>query len=117
MQWSSNLQPRSYVVCGAFTALGAEARADFESISVDMAFSRGGVLFHENTASLEVFLLHSGRVKLSSTSRDDRTLLLKIAVPEDFLGLSAVLSGLPYEVTASAICPTIVKCVPADLFR
>jgi CRP/FNR family transcriptional regulator len=102
---------------GAFTALGVEARADFESIGMDFALPCGMVLFHEDTPGLRVFLLHSGRIKLSCTSRDDRTLLLKIAVPGDILGLSAVLSRSHYEVTARTICPTVLKSVLADTFR
>jgi hypothetical protein len=39
MRRSSSLQPRHLVGEGAFSALGAEARTDFESISVDLALS------------------------------------------------------------------------------
>jgi CRP/FNR family cyclic AMP-dependent transcriptional regulator len=75
------------------------------------------VLFRENTPGSQVFLLHSGRVKLSSTSRDDRTLLVKIAGPGDILGLSAVVSRSCYEVTAMTICPTIFRTVLGNPFR
>lgn len=111
------MKPRSLVPSGAFGALGVEARADFESISVDFALPSGEVLFRENTPGLRVFLLYSGRVKLSCTSRDDRTLLLKIAMPGDILGLSAVVSRSRYEVTARTICPTILRSVLGDPFR
>jgi CRP/FNR family transcriptional regulator len=75
------------------------------------------VLFQENTPGLEVFLLRSGWVKLSCTSRNDRTLLLKVARPGDILGLSAVLSRSRYEVTAETICPTTLRSVTRDSFR
>jgi CRP/FNR family cyclic AMP-dependent transcriptional regulator len=114
---SSSLQPRYLVPGSAFGALGAEARIDFESIGVDLALPCGVVLFHEDTPGHRVFQLHSGRVKLSCTSRDDRTLLLKIAVPGDILGLSAVVSRSRYEVTAKTICPTILRSVMGDPFR
>jgi CRP/FNR family transcriptional regulator len=102
---------------GAFSGLGEGARADFEAISVDFVIPCGVVLFHENTPGIQVFLIHSGRVKLSCTSRDDRTLLLKVAVPGDILGLSAVVSQSRYEVTAKTICPTILRSVLGDPFR
>jgi len=117
MRWSSSLQPRSLVPSGAFTALGAVARADLESISADLALPGGVVLFHENTLGLRVFLLHSGRVKLSCTSREDKTLLLKVAVAGDILGLSAVVSRSRYEVTAKTICPTILRSITGASFR
>jgi CRP/FNR family transcriptional regulator len=117
MRRSNNLQPKTSVLGGALSALGAEARADFESISVNLALPCGVVLFQEATPGLRVFLLHSGRVKLSCTSRGDKTLLLKIAAPGDILGLSAVVSRSPYEVTAKTICPSVLRGIPGDLFR
>ena len=117
MQRSRSLQLRSLVPGGAFSGLGEGARADFEAIGVDFVIPCGAVLFHENTPGIRVLLIHSGRVKLSCTSRDDRTLLLKVAVPGDILGLSAVVSRSRYEVTARTIAPTIFRSVPGELFR
>jgi CRP/FNR family transcriptional regulator len=97
------MQLRALVPGGAFCALDLEAYADFESISVASELPCGSVLFLENTPGIQAFILHSGRVKLSCTSRHDRTLLLKVAVPGDILGLSAVVSGSCYEVTAKTI--------------
>jgi len=111
------MQLRALVPGGAFCALDLEAYADFESISVASELPCGSVLFLENTPGIQAFILHSGRVKLSCTSRHDRTLLLKVAVPGDILGLSAVVSGSCYEVTAKTICPTILRSVPGDRFR
>jgi len=117
MQRSRSLQLRSLVPGGAFSGLGEGARADFEAIGVDFVIPCGAVLFHENTPGIRVLLIHSGRVKLSCTSRDDKTLLLKVAVPGDILGLSAVVSRSRYEVTARTIAPTIFRSVPGELFR
>ena len=64
-----------------------------------------------------MLLNHSGRVKLSCTSRDDRTLFLKVAVPGDILGLSAVASRSRYEVTARTIAPTTIRKVLEEPFR
>jgi CRP/FNR family cyclic AMP-dependent transcriptional regulator len=117
MRWSSSLQASPLIAGDAFSALGEEARADFDSISVDVALPCGIILFQESTPGLRVFLLHSGRVKLSCTSRDARTLLLKIALPGDILGLSAVVSGGHYEITAKTICPTILRSAMGGPFR
>ena len=117
MYWSSGLQPRPLVPGGAFSELGAASRSDFEAISVDFVIPCGVVLFHENTPGIRVLLIQSGRVKLSCTSRDDRTLLLKVAVPGDILGLSAVVSRSRYEVTARTIAPTILRGVLEEPFR
>jgi CRP/FNR family transcriptional regulator, cyclic AMP receptor protein len=41
-----------------------------------------------------------GRVKLSATSSQGQTLIFKIAKPGEALGLSATVSGVPYDTTA-----------------
>ena len=52
-----------------------------------------------------VFILCAGHVKLSTSSSDGRTLILRISEPGDLLGLPATISGRPYEVTADVIEP------------
>ena len=83
-----------------FCSLGAGALDDFESIGAHSTLPRGAKLFQENSPSQGVFVICSGQVKLSCTSREGRTLILKIAMPGDVLGLGAVISGSKYEVTA-----------------
>jgi len=41
----------------------------------------------------------SGRAKLSTTSRDGKTLIVRIAEAGELLGLHAVVTGKPYELT------------------
>lgn len=60
------------------------------------------------------FVLCSGRVKLSTTSRDGKVLILKIAEAGDMLGLSAVISGTAFEVTAETSAPCHVNFMEKD---
>jgi CRP/FNR family transcriptional regulator len=53
-----------------------------------------------------VFILCNGRVKLSTSSADGRTLILRISEPGEVLGLPATVTGKPYELTAEGIEPT-----------
>ncbi len=66
-------------------------------------FSMGTVLFAEGQEPRSVSVICEGRVKLTRSSRDGKTLLVKIAKPGEVLGLSAAVSRVPYEVTARAI--------------
>ena len=111
------LQPRIRSLGGAITELGSGALAHLASITVDLALPPGVVLFEEETPGIEVFLLHAGRVKLTCTSRADRTMFLRIASPGDILGLSAVISRSCYEVTAKTVSSSILRSVPSDSFR
>ena len=56
-------------------------------------------------------MICTGQVKLSCTSKEGKTLILKIAKPGEVLGLSAVISGYPHEVTAVAIDPVQIKSI------
>jgi CRP/FNR family cyclic AMP-dependent transcriptional regulator len=61
-----------------------------------------------------VFLLCTGKVKLSTSSRDGKVLILKMAGPGEMLGLSAVISGGEYELTAETAMPCQVNYVARE---
>lgn len=66
-------------------------------------YPRGAVLFAEGQSPRGVYVLRAGRVKLSTSSGDARVLITDIAEPGDVLGLSAVVSGGPFEGTAETL--------------
>jgi len=92
-----------------FCNLTGQALDDYSAIGVEATFQRGATLFTEDTQPDSVFVVCTGQVKLSCTSRDGKTLILKMAMPGDVLGLGAVVSGTPYEVTAETVMPTRIK--------
>ncbi|MGA8765532.1 MAG: Crp/Fnr family transcriptional regulator, partial [Candidatus Acidiferrales bacterium] len=55
-------------------------------------------------------------VKLTISSSEGKTLILRIAKPGEVLGLMATLSGEPYEVTAETLRPCQVAFVRRDEF-
>ena len=59
----------------------------FSAVSHQTTFPGGATLFVEGQTPRGVFLLCSGKVKLSTTSRDGKVLILKMAGPGDMLGL------------------------------
>jgi CRP/FNR family transcriptional regulator len=99
-----------------FCNLDTAALAEFNSLGAHTDFASGAVVFEEETPVGGVYVLCNGRVKLSSTSRQGKTLILKIALPGDVLGLGAVVSGSRYEVTAETIEPTQFKIIPREDF-
>jgi CRP/FNR family transcriptional regulator len=88
---------------GWFCNLSPQSLADLDAMSTHTVLQMGNFLFAEGQASRSVSVVCAGQVKLTRSSRDGRTLLVKIARPGDVLGLSAALSKMPYEVTAQAI--------------
>ncbi|HKF48371.1 MAG TPA: Crp/Fnr family transcriptional regulator [Terracidiphilus sp.] len=93
-----------------------DALKDYGRIGMMMSHSRGAKLFSEGDTARNVFIICFGQVKISSTSRDGKTMILKIAGPGDVMGLSAVLANVPHEVTAEAIEPCQVKTIRKQEF-
>jgi len=99
-----------------FCNLTPDALRDYDQIGIMMSHARGAKLFSEGDPARNVFVICYGQVKISSTSRDGKTMILKIAGPGDVMGLSAVLANVPHEVTAEAIEPCQVKTVRKQEF-
>ncbi|HYL11847.1 MAG TPA: Crp/Fnr family transcriptional regulator [Terriglobales bacterium] len=99
-----------------FCDLSTAALQAFERIKYATAYPKGAVLFVEGQASRGIFVLCRGRVKLSLSARDGKTLILKIVEPGEVLGLSATVSGKPYELTAETIAPCQVNFVKREDF-
>jgi len=93
----------------AFCSLSQDSQTYLNANSISVEYPRSGALFHEGDDCSAVFILCSGRVKLTSTSREGRSLILRIAQPGDVLGLSAALSGKEYEITAETLEPCRVR--------
>jgi CRP/FNR family transcriptional regulator, cyclic AMP receptor protein len=99
-----------------FCQLTPKALKEFSSISVGTAYPEGAILFIEKQDPRGVFLLCEGTVKLTINSSEGKTLILKIAKPGEALGLTSVLSGAPYEVTAETMHPCHVAFIRHDDF-
>lgn len=99
-----------------FCDLSTAALQAFERIKYVTAYPKGAVLFIEGQAPRGIFVLCIGQVKLSLSARDGKTLILNIVEPGEVLGLSATVSGKPYELTAETIGPCQVNFVKREDF-
>src|SRR6201997_3142979 len=90
---------------GFFCEMPKPALEEMEKVKYASAYPQGAVLFVEGQAPRGVYVICSGRVKLSTTSRDGKTLILRIAQAGEVLGLHATVSGKPYELTAETLQP------------
>jgi CRP/FNR family transcriptional regulator len=90
---------------GYFCELPKPALEELERVKYASAYPSGAVLFVEGQAPRGIYMICSGRIKLSTTSRDGKTLILRIAQAGEVLGLHATVSGRPYELTAETLQP------------
>ncbi|HEV2964539.1 MAG TPA: Crp/Fnr family transcriptional regulator [Candidatus Angelobacter sp.] len=93
----------------AFGNLQGETRARFEAIGEETSVARGESLFMEGQEQRYMYVVCSGRVKLSVSSREGKSVILRIAGQGDVLGLSAALAGTAHDVTAVVLENCTVK--------
>jgi CRP/FNR family transcriptional regulator, cyclic AMP receptor protein len=86
-----------------FSNLRGEALERFNQIAMEVSYARGGSLFVADQNPQYIFIVKSGRIKLSVMSRDGKVAILRIAQAGEVLGMSAALSGTAHELTAEAI--------------
>lgn len=101
---------------GYFCNLPPASLQELDKVKYASAYPQGAVLFVEGQAPRGVYMICGGRVKLSTTSRDGKTLILRIAQAGEVLGLHATVSGKPYELTAEALQPCQLDFIRCDDF-
>lgn len=101
---------------GFFCNLSPASLQAFEAIKFTATYPEGAVLFLEGQPPRGVFVLCSGRVKLSITSSEGKTIILRIVHPGEVLGLNAGVSGSPYQATAETLEPCQVNFIKRQDF-
>lgn len=90
---------------GFFCGFSPSVLLALNQVSHRSTLPAGAILFVEGQAPRGMFILCSGRVNLSTTSREGKMLILKTAQAGEALGLSAAISGSGYETTAETADP------------
>jgi len=104
------------VVTGDFCAFSQPAVQSLSEFSQKSILPAGAILFVEGQSARGVFILCSGKINLSTTSREGKILILKTAGPGEALGLSASVSGGNYETTAETATACVVNFVERKHF-
>jgi CRP/FNR family transcriptional regulator, cyclic AMP receptor protein len=103
---------KSAFCCG----LTPKVAKDFDFIKSSTVYPVGAMLFLEKQDPRGVFVLCEGEAKLTISSSEGKTLILRIAKAGEILGLMAVLTGKPFEATAETLRPCQVAFVRRDDF-
>ena len=99
-----------------FCNLPMDALQKLNEIKSTAVYPKSAVLFIEGQQPRGVFVLCAGKVKLSTSSSEGKTLIVKIAEPGEVLGASATILGKPYEVSAETIEPAQLNFIKRDDF-
>jgi CRP/FNR family transcriptional regulator, cyclic AMP receptor protein len=99
-----------------FCDFDPELVRSFETLKYQTVFPKGALLFVEGQSPRGVFMLCSGRVKLTTCSSEGKSLITRIAESGEVLGLGASVSGKPYMATAETLDPCQVNFIKREDF-
>jgi CRP/FNR family transcriptional regulator, cyclic AMP receptor protein len=86
-----------------FCNLPPAAMQALAAITSAASYPKGATLFLEGQSARGVFILCNGKAKLSTSSADGKTLIMRISETGEVLGLPATVTGKSYELTAEVI--------------
>lgn len=89
-----------------FCDLSREALTKLQLIKATSVYPKGTLLCLEGQAPRGIYVLCTGRAKLSTTSAEGKSIILRIAEPGEVLGLTAAVSNTPYEATIETMEPS-----------
>ena len=98
-------------ICSTESPLNVLGEAGFTS-----SYPKGSVLFVEGETARGVFIVCSGRVKLSTSSSEGRTLILRTLGGGEILGASAVITKKQHETSCETLEASQMHVVRIEQF-
>ncbi|HLO08724.1 MAG TPA: Crp/Fnr family transcriptional regulator [Terriglobales bacterium] len=98
-----------------FCNLSLPVLQKLNEIKSTAVYPKSAMLFIEGQLPRGVFVLCKGKAKLFTSSREGKTVILKVAGAGDVLGLNATISNRPYELTAEMVEPGQANFIGRDV--
>jgi CRP/FNR family transcriptional regulator len=86
-----------------FCDLAHDALSRLQNIKATSVYPKGTMLCLEGQPARGVYILCTGKAKLSTTSSEGKTIILRVAEPGEVLGLTAAVANSPYEATVETL--------------
>lgn len=99
-----------------FCDLPPDCLKALQAMKATSVYPKGTMLCLEGQPPRGIFVLCTGRAKLSTTSAEGKSIILRIAEPGEVLGLTAVVSNVPYESTVETLEPSQANFIPQAEF-
>ena len=100
----------------AFCNLPRSALSELGRLSFAVSYPEHAILFTEDQFCKGVFLVCSGKVKLSARALDGKEFMLQAALSGQILGLSAAMTGVAYGFSALTLAPSTIRFVRREDF-
>lgn len=105
------------VTAGFLDELDAAARLAFEAQGRRGRFDAGAPLFVEGDVGTKVVVIHSGHVKVTTSSEQGHTVVLAVRGPGDILGDLSAIDGEARSASGFAIDAVEAQIMSAESFR
>lgn len=99
-----------------FCNMKSDAVAALDAVKFTGFYPKGSLLFVEGEPPRGVFILCSGQAKLTTSSTEGKTFILKTVEAGEILGASSVILDKPYEVSGETMSPSQVNFIKRDDF-
>src|SRR5690348_7359679 len=99
-----------------FCNLPTDALKKLQEIKATSVYPKGTLLCLEGQPPRGIYVLCTGRAKLSTTSAEGKSIILRIAEPGEVLGLTAAVSNTPYEATIETMESSQANFISQDDF-
>ena len=87
-----------------------------DEIKLTSIYRRGSVVFAEGEQADGIYLLRSGRVKISISSAAGKTVILRVEQAGALLGVNSVVKDVPHDVTVETIERSRIDFIPRPDF-
>jgi CRP/FNR family cyclic AMP-dependent transcriptional regulator len=101
-----------------FKLLSPKAMSRLAAVTEDRWFDKGDIIFREHDAGKLIYLLKSGRVKISRFSKDGRELIIGVIEPGEMFGEDAITNTTerPRTAFAEAVEHSLICAVRVEEF-
>jgi CRP/FNR family transcriptional regulator len=100
-----------------FKHLTSEELSLVKNNSNIVVYEKKEVIFRQNTRTSHIMCIKSGLVKIYKEGRNNRYIILKIAVENEFLGLMSIYGGDMHQFSASAIQTSEICFIDINVFN
>lgn len=114
LQMADNCEKCTLRKDGHFCCFASELLRELNGCSHSSSYPQHAVLTSEGEPARGVFIVCQGRVKLTSMSKDGKSVILRIAHAGEVIGLSAVINTSAHESSAETLVPTQVRFVGSN---
>jgi CRP/FNR family transcriptional regulator, polysaccharide utilization system transcription regulator len=75
------------------------------------------IIFKQNTRTSHVMYIISGLIKLYRESRNNKTKIIKLGIPGEFIGLNSIFGEDTYSYSAAALEKTMIYIIDRHMFE